>query len=138
MGEREVLLLDARAVREEDYSSVMGPVLFRQSGFVLVRHPAGGDLKMGAGDFPVVVNPGNGRAGVVTGTLIATLSDPASAGRLAALSGLRILHLDKSLGVVYFKAPPESLLLSIRRRLLNDPAVRAVEVETIYGRKEAR
>jgi hypothetical protein len=146
MGEREALLLGARAVPEERYSAVMGPVLFRQSGFVMVSHPAGGDLRVGNGDFPVVVNPGNGRPGIVTGTLIATLSGTgadftnasASAGRLAARSGLRLLYVDKSLGVAYFKAPQGSLLLTVRRRLLADPAVRAVEVETIYGRKVAR
>jgi len=136
------VVLGARAVPTGTYDSSFGPVLFEQNGFSIValntkNDPSWNDLVMHESDRPVVVNPGNGRLGIVTGTLIVKFTDIHQADKLAGREGLQLMSVDESIGVAYFHAPENYHLLSGSEKLRKSADVERVELEVVENFKGA-
>lgn len=143
INQRPYHILGARAVPRDQYQASMGQILFEHNGFAVVglastATEAWREMVLRENDRPVVVNPSNGRLAVVTGTLIVKLRDMSAAEQLAALEKLEILSKDESIRTVFFRAPPNYLLLAGQTRLLEHPDVERVELELYQARKEPR
>jgi hypothetical protein len=140
---RNQMVLGARAVPTSKYDPSFGPVLFKKNGYSIVAldtdaDPSWQEMVMHDSDRPLVVNPSNGRLGVVTGTLMIKFSDLHAADRIAGRENLQLLSLDESIGVGYFKAPENYQLLYASDRLRKDRDILRVELEVVDTIKGVR
>ncbi|MGZ3722025.1 MAG: hypothetical protein ACXVA9_03780 [Bdellovibrionales bacterium] len=139
---RQQLVLGARGVPTPKYNSSFGPILFEKYGYAIVAlntsaDPAWTELIMHESDRPLIVNPSNGRLGIVTGTLMIKFSDIHQADKLAGRENLQLMSVDESIDVGYFKAPENYRLLSASDRLRQDPGILRVELEVVESFKGA-
>lgn len=140
INERKERVLGVRAVPTSEYNSSYGPVLFEQDGFSVVAlntvaEPGWDDLVMHTNDRPVVAD-GNGRVGILTGTIMVKLDDIHEADKIAGSEGFQVLYLDQAINVAYFRVPENYHLLSGSQKLSQSAGVMRVELEVAQGRKE--
>lgn len=137
-------VLAARAIPTPDYSAKQfGPLLFEENGFSIVavdtrNSEPWADLVVHEADRPVVVNPANGRLGVVTGTVILKLRNIADAEKIATRENFKLLSVDSTIDTAYFRARENYGLVSGSQRLQRDPGITRVELEVVQGRLELR
>ena len=142
INERSQKVLGARAVPKENYLPYMGEIAFRHEGYVVMAvnpsiTPNWKSLVVGGKDRPVVVNPGNGRPGIVTGTLVIKFADIRQAEVLAGRENLQLLKIQENIGVAFFRAPEYYELGPAINRLQQIPGVQRVELEILQSRKGA-
>lgn len=130
--------VNAKASAESAAGSA-ADALMTISGFTI--HKDAVDLPTGfifhAEARPVVQNVRNHRLGVISGTLVVTLSPNVAAEDFAAARGLRLLHHDRQLGLAYLRVPEGFDLRGDAEALARTGDVVSVETEIIYGNKEA-
>jgi hypothetical protein len=135
-------VLAARAIPRTFYQGPEDAVLAQVSGFVILPdEPATvppQDVMIGETQRPVLWNQNKRRAEIVSGTLIVTLKNFASAPTIGRRYGLSILMADENIKTVYYKMPSGFSVFAGERALRVDPEIDRVEIELIHGGVRAR
>jgi len=107
----------------------------QKAGFLVVRGNVSAataiDTPRGERLYPVALNTRSGQLGIVTGTIVARLKDPAVATSVAENHGLTLIRAYPHLGYAYYKAPATRDVLAAAGALAGDARVQQADVEVV-------
>ena len=140
VGRRGYRVLGARAIRSERYQTSDGAVLFDESGYRVVAYGGEGwdQVRTFAEGQPVLVNPSNGRLGLVTGTIEVSTGTVEVAEAIATAENLTLVNYDRAIGLAFLRAPADYALLPGLTRIVAHPGVTGAELEIVENRKVAQ
>lgn len=147
-GESYVVLTEVRAVQAASLSEATpdalsrvgipgAAVLERRGVHVLVRQPASGLRQAalaalpGGVSLPVVLNTRSNQLGIVLGTLLVKLRDPADSAALGQAHGLDLVARFDHLSLTVYAARAGADVAAAARELQADPRVVAADVEVL-------
>jgi hypothetical protein len=134
-GAESFEMMKLKAVLESSYRPEMGERIEEKFGFVIFASRQSQFNLTLDGSLPVVAKIGNGVLGIVTGTIIVTLTDSQAAKNVANAHGLNLKFVDLDLKLAYYSAPATAALDQVAAELKANSYVEQVTLEVVQARK---
>lgn len=128
--------LNLRAIDKNEYRADLGPQAGAIANFIIYENSSAEGALTVDQSVPVVAGKSNGRLGLVTGTIVATLRDPSRAPDVAKNYGLTLKYEAESTRQAYFSAAQNIPLDQVLAALEKDPDIEAAYLEIVQGKKK--
>jgi hypothetical protein len=134
-GQGSFEMLNLHAISKASYSAEMGELVSEKMNMVIFN-PSPHATNSLPSTFPVVMKNSNGSLGLISGTLLVTMSDINQAGIIGQRHGLSLKAQDSALGLAFFVVPKVSEINLVMANLRQDPSVKSVEAEIVQNWKK--